>query len=104
MGRYTQIYPFPSEQQVFSLFQIPLTNLLKNKFELIWLKNVPFSEIDRLPYWEFEEYIKLFNERINEQNKQRQKEEEESRALSKSVMPQIPDISKMMSNISLPKI
>lgn len=43
----------------------------------MWYKNIPPSEFDRMAYWEFEEYIKLFNERYKEEHNRKVKENEE---------------------------
>jgi hypothetical protein len=39
-------------------------------------KSIPVESWNKLPFWEFEEYIKMLNERNKEENK-RQKEEKE---------------------------
>lgn len=84
--------------QVFSLFQVSLKTLIPNKFEFLWQKNIPFSEWDNMPYWEFEEVIKLMNQRNKEDNKrQRESEKQQSNQMPNmnnfnpgSYMPSIP--------------
>lgn len=51
-------------------------NLITNKFEFLWQKQIFPSSWNDLPYWEWEEYIKLMNKRIDEENKKRKEEEE----------------------------
>ena len=43
----------------------------------MWQKNIPFSEWDKTPYWEFEEIIKLMNERNKEESEKQKKQQEE---------------------------
>lgn len=50
---------------------------------MLWTKNLLPSEIDRMPFWEFEEYIKLFNKRIEEENKAAEKEQKQYDDLNK---------------------
>lgn len=43
----------------------------------MWQKNIPFNEWDNMPYWEFEEIIKIMNERNKEENDRQKKSEKE---------------------------
>jgi len=80
--------------QVFSLFQIHLTTLIKNKFEFLWQKSIGPSEIDKMSYWEFEEYIKIMNERNkqeNDRNKNQQEQQQEQQNNMMGNMPKMPN-------------
>jgi hypothetical protein len=92
--------------QVFSLFQIHLTTLIKNKFEFLWQKSIAPSEIDRMSYWEFEEYIKIMNERNEEENKKQKAQNEQQQEQQQGMMSNMPKMPNM-SNFkppSLPKM
>ena len=43
----------------------------------MWQKHIQPSELDNMSYWEFEEYIKLMNDRNKEDNKQSKQQEED---------------------------
>jgi hypothetical protein len=51
--------------------------LIKNKFEFLYQKNQHPDSWNDIPYWEFEEYIKLFNERSKEESEERKKQDEQ---------------------------
>jgi hypothetical protein len=68
--------------QIFSLFQITLTTLIQNKFEFLWQKNIPFSEWNDMPYWEFEAVIKMMNERNKEENERQKSAEKQKQQAS----------------------
>jgi len=91
--------------QVFSLFQIHLTTLLKNKFEFLWQKSIGPSEIDSMSYWEFEEYISIMNERNkseNESNSQQQQDQQDQQSSMMGNMPKMPDMGSFKAP-SMPK-
>jgi hypothetical protein len=73
-----------------------LTTLIKNKFEFWWQKNMQPTEIDRMSYWEFEEWISILNERNkneNEKNSQQQEQQQEQQNSMMSKMPKMPNMS-----------
>jgi len=45
-----------------------LKTLLTNKFEFLYQKEQHPTWWDNVPFWEFEEYIKLLNERNKEES------------------------------------
>ncbi len=63
--------------KIFSLFQINIVDLLKNKFEWMVQHKIPSTVSDTWYYWEFEQYVKLLNERNKEENDQREKQEKD---------------------------
>lgn len=63
--------------KIFSLFQINIEDLLKNKFEWMVQHKIPTTVIDIWYYWEFEQYVKLLNDKNKEENEQREKQEKE---------------------------
>ena len=72
---------------------MPLKHLLKNK--LLLQKHFHTQEwaMDNWPFWMFEENIKLVNEIIDEEDKQRKQDEDSQRT-------SMPDTSSMMKNAS----
>jgi hypothetical protein len=71
-----------------------LRNLRKNKLELGIQANQPSWCIDSWPYYEYEDWIELLNERNEEEKKSREKQEKEQQRRQ----PKIPDYSKSMQN------
>ena len=72
---------------------MPLKHLLKNK--LLLQKHFHTQEwaMDNWPFWMYEENIKLVNEIIDEEDKQRKQDEDSQRT-------SMPDTSSMMKNAS----
>jgi hypothetical protein len=93
---------FPQGQKVFSLFQVDLRNIINNKFEFLYQKGVQFSETERLPYWEFEEYIKLFNQRTKEEA-EKQKDQEKKYQQSSPKMPRMPNMNQLGGGYKMPR-
>lgn len=76
-----------------------MQTLIKNKFEFLFQKNQHPTSWDQIPYWEFEEYIKLLNERNKEEEEQRKKQESDQKAQ----MPSMPNMSDFKpSNFKIP--
>ena len=74
---------------------MPLKHILKNKLLLQKHFHVQEGSMDKWPFWMFEENIKLVNEIIEEEDKDRKKQEGDQ---SKS-MPNM-DTNSMMRNAS----
>lgn len=62
-------------KRVFTLFQTPILELSKNKFEWMVQHNIPTSCVDTWYYWEYEQFIKFLNDKNKEDNDQREKQE-----------------------------
>lgn len=96
---------------LYSQFQINIENLVRNKVALVRNFHIQPSEIDRMPYWEYEYFTKFANEMIEEENKQ-QKEGNEDYSMdamerrSNSMMKNASSNFKMpkMPSFSMPKI
>jgi vacuolar-type H+-ATPase subunit I/STV1 len=55
-------------------------------------------------YWEFEEYIKLMNERIKEENDKAKKQQEEQEKMHSKYTPNIPNYNSLKpANYTPPK-
>lgn len=61
--------------KLFSLFQISLDGLRKNKIEFMIQAHQQTTTIDLWPYYEFEDYISILNKRNEEEKKSREKNE-----------------------------
>lgn len=62
------------ERAVYHLFQIDIPNLITIKVNLAKNFRLQPSEIDRMPFWEYEMFIKEFSERVEEENKEQQEQ------------------------------
>ena len=71
---------------------MPLTNILDNKFGFMDLDGIAPYYINILSWWEYEEYVKRLNDRIERENKQ-QKESQKNQ-------PSVPDYSKKLPNVN----
>jgi len=81
---------------------MPLKHILKNKLMLQKHFHTQEAAMDDWPFWMFEENIKIVNEIVEEEDKQRKKDEEGQQK-------GMPDTNSMMrnasnmSNINMPK-
>jgi hypothetical protein len=80
---------------VFSVFTVSWENLTANKFEFMSQLRMPTNVVDNWPYYEFERYIKLLNEK-NENEKKRQEESDKGQ----SNMPNMSGISNLAKNFN----
>jgi hypothetical protein len=71
---------------------MPLTNILDNKFGFMDLDHIAPRYINELAWWEYEEYVKRLNDRIERENKKQQE--------SQKSQPQVPDISRKIPNMN----
>lgn len=85
------------ESALYSTWVISLRNLARNKLQIAKEWNIQPSEIDKLPYFQYEEYLELIQEFNKEEEKRRKKEEKNYK---------IPSMSSMMNSMksSMPKM
>ena len=62
------------ESAIFGLFRIDLINYIKVKSILAKEFHIQPSEIDRMPAWEYELFMKEINNAVKEENERNQKE------------------------------
>lgn len=62
------------EYDIFSLFKINIVNLIQIKASLAKNFHIQPSEIDRMPMWEYEMFIREMNNQVKDENKQQQDE------------------------------
>lgn len=77
---------------------MPLTNILDNVFGFMDIDHIAPSEIKALSWWEYEEYVKRLNDRIERENKQ-QKESQKNQASSSDYSNKLPNMNSMMNNL-----
>jgi len=65
-------------KNLLSMFQVDITDLLTNKFQLmVQDTKVQTTVIDSWYYWEYELYIKLLNDKNKEEKEQQDKQDKE---------------------------
>lgn len=62
------------EYLIFGLIKIDIISLVKIKVGLSKNFHIAPSEIDKMPMWEYEIYMKFLNESVKEENDQQKKE------------------------------
>jgi hypothetical protein len=78
-------------------------NLIKLKASLSKSFHIQPSEVDNMPMWEFELYIKQLNDLVEEEN-ERNKTEEDSYDIKKYKKMADPNYVQRMAQSSMPKI
>ena len=94
------------DQALYSLLRVNLKNLAKSKLYICKDWHIQPSEIDKLPYYEYEWMIEYINEDYKEQEK-RSKEEQKQYDSMKKNMPNMNNMNNMMKGYqqpTLPKI
>ena len=98
---------------IYSLFKVNIANLVQNKARLAYTCHTPPSEVDRMPYWEYEEFMKAMQDIIEEENK-RQEEAEKGKSSkynpnsyqkqARRSIPRMPSAPRMPSFNKMPRI
>ena len=106
------------ESSLYSQFQINIENLVQNKVSLVRNFHIQPSEIERMPYWEYEYFLKYANQMIEEEQKEQEEQQEgynmdsikrnansimKGQSKNMPKMPSMPSMPKMPS-FSMPKI
>jgi len=74
-------------------------SILDNKFGFMDLDHIAPFYIDKLPWWEYEEYVKRLNEKIERENKQ-QKESGADQTKIPDYGKNMPNMNSMMNNMN----
>ena len=90
------------EYQIFSLMRIDIISLINIKASLSKAFHIQPSEIDNMPMWEFELYIKQLNELVKEENEGQKKEMDKYRINEYMKMASPSNMNKTMANASNP--
>jgi hypothetical protein len=77
---------------------MPLTNILDNKFGFLDMDHIAPRYINELPWWEYEEYVKRLNDRIEKENKAH-KESQKGQPNTSNYSNKMPNINSMMGNL-----
>lgn len=85
------------ESALYSIWAINLRNLARNKLHICREWHIQPSEIDKLPYYQYEEYLELIQEHNKEEEKRRKQDEKNHK---------IPNMTSMMNSMknSMPKL
>lgn len=96
----------------WALFRIDIIRLIKSKVSLAKNFHIQPSEIDKMPYWEYEYFIDAVNDNIKEENEASEKQEDAYKSKynankimsnAKSSMPKMPSSSSYRAP-SMPKM
>ena len=91
------------EQALYSMLRVNLRNLVKNELYICKEWHIQPSEIDKLPYYEYEWMIDEINEHNKEQEKRSKQEQEQYDSMKKG-MPNMNNIMKGYQQPTLPKV
>jgi len=78
---------------------MPLTNILDNIFGFMDMDHIAPSEIKKLSWWEYEEYVKRLNDKIERENKQN-KESQKNQSSTPDYSSKLPNMNSMMNNMN----
>lgn len=91
------------ESAVYSIYKVSVVNSVRNSLFICREYHIQPSEILRMPYWIYEEYLA----NIKDIQKKEEKEQKDQDKRYNSMMPKIPNMPKMsapaMPKISIPK-
>jgi len=76
---------------------MPLTTILDNKFGFMELDHIAPRYINELSWWEYEEYVKRLNDRVERENKQHKESQKNQNMPNYSN--KLPNVSSMMNNL-----
>ena len=91
------------ERAIIALWMINIENLIANKVHLAKNFHIQPSEVDKMPMWEYEIFLKTLNEVVDEENKKQQGEMDKYDINSYKKMANPPNMNKMM-NPTMPKM
>lgn len=91
------------ESAVYSIYKVSVVNSVRNSLFICREYHIQPSEILRMPYWIYEEYLA----NIKDIQKKEEKEQKDQDKRYNGMMPKIPSMPKMsapsMPKISIPK-
>lgn len=91
------------ESAVYSMYKVSAVNSVRNSLFICREYHIQPSEILRMPYWIYEEYLA----NIKDIQKKEEKEQKDQDKRYNSMMPKMPSMPKMsapaMPKISIPK-
>lgn len=91
------------ESAVYSMYKVSVVNSVRNSLYICKEYHIQPSEILRMPYWIYEEYLA----NIKDIQKQEEKQQKERDKQQSSMTPKMPSMPKMsmpsMPKVSIPK-
>ena len=86
------------EKAIISLWMINIENLITNKVHLAKNFHIQPSEIDKMPMWEYEIFMKTLNEVVKEENKKQKGEMDKYdinsyKKMANPTMPKMPSMN-----------
>lgn len=104
------------ETAIFSLFKVDILNMVKVKAILAKEFHIQPSEIEKMPAWEFEIFMREINEAVKAENERNKQEMDKAgikdaqkmsnpnhiQKMQKAAMPQMPKMPNI--NVSTPKM
>ena len=86
------------ERAIIALWMINIENLITNKVHLAKNFHIQPSEIDKMPMWEYEMFMKILNNVVDEENKKQKSEMDKYDINSYKKMANPSNMNKMMSS------
>lgn len=83
------------ESVIYSVLKIDLRNLVRNKVHISKRYHIQPSELERMPYWEYELMLEYINEDIEAENKQNDEQNKQMDGYKK------PNYNRMMSQAGI---
>lgn len=90
------------ELLIFACFRIDISDIISVKAQLSKAFSIQPSEIDKMPFWEFEIYVQELEKLVKEENKQNEDQMNKSGAKDMMKMMKSGNMSKMSNNM-IPK-
>lgn len=96
------------DKAIYKLFFVDVVGQIKIKAAITKQFHIPPSEIDRMPYWEYEFWMKALNDQVKEENEAQQDQLDKyhiddmmsnmsSGSFMKNMQPKMPEMPKMPS-------
>lgn len=86
------------EEAIFALFSVNIFDIISVKAQLSKEFSIQPSELDKMPFWEFEMYLKELERLTKEENERQKAEYDRSGAKDAMKMTKPGAMDKMMSN------
>lgn len=88
------------ELLIFACFRVNILDIISVKAQLSKAFSIPPSEVDRMPFWEFELYVKELEKLVKEENSQSEDQMNKSGARDMMKTMKNGGPSKMMENMT----
>ena len=97
------------ESAVYLQFKVNIENLVRSKVHIAKNFHIQPSEIDKLPFWEYEYMLQEMTETIKKEQESQEKQNADANGMDLNAMQRkfnskIPNMSSAAKGFSLPKI